>query len=52
VATRNAAEGLIVNIEGLSAPSPERLSTRDEAVKTALHYPAGLNAAKTERHRA
>ena len=55
VATRSAAEGLIFNIDGLSAPSevmnyaprPERLSTRDEAIKAALHYPAGLNAAKT-----
>jgi len=54
-ATRSAAEGLIFNIDGLSAPSeqmnyapgPEQLSTRDEAVEAALHYPAGLNAAKT-----
>ena len=55
VATRSAAEGLIFNIDGLSAPSegmnyaprPEQLSTRDDAIKAALHYPAGLNAAKT-----
>jgi hypothetical protein len=55
VATRSAAEGLIFNIDGLSAPGekmnyapgPEQLSTRDEAIKAALHYPAGLNAAKT-----
>jgi hypothetical protein len=55
VATRSAAEGLIFNIDGLGAPSevmnyaprPEQLSTRDEAIKAALHYPAGLNAAKT-----
>jgi hypothetical protein len=55
VATRSAAEGLIFNIDGLSAPSevmnyaprPEQLSTRDEDIKAALHYPAGLNAAKT-----
>jgi hypothetical protein len=55
VATRNSAEGLIFNMEGLSAPSemmnyaprPEQLSSRDEAIKAALHYPAGLNAAKT-----
>ena len=55
VVTRSAAEGLIFNIDGLSAPSevmnyaprPEQLSTRDEAIKAALHYPAGLNAAKT-----
>jgi hypothetical protein len=55
VATRSSAEGLIFNIDGLSAPSevmnyaprPEQLSTRDEAIKAALHYPEGLNAAKT-----
>jgi hypothetical protein len=55
VATRGVAEGLIFNIDGLSAPSeamnfaprPDQLSTRDEAIKAALHYPAGLNAAKT-----
>jgi hypothetical protein len=55
VATRSSAEGLIFNIDGLSAPSevmnyaprPEQLSTRDEAIKAALHYPAGLNASKT-----
>src|SRR5215470_6335017 len=55
VATRSRAEGLIFNIDGLSAPSevmnyaprPEQLPTRDEAVKAAQHYPAGLNAAKT-----
>jgi hypothetical protein len=55
VATRSKAEGLIFNIDGLSAPSavtnyaprPEQLATRDEAIKAALHYPEGLNAAKT-----
>ena len=47
VATRSSAEGLIFNIDGLSAPSevmnyaprPEQLSTRDEAIKAALYYP-------------
>jgi hypothetical protein len=55
VATRSRAEGLIFNLDGLSAPSevmnyaprPEQLSTRDDAIKAALHYPAGLEAAKT-----
>jgi hypothetical protein len=55
VATRGRAEGLIFNIDGLSAPSavmnyaprPEQLATRDDAIKAALHYPQGLNAAKT-----
>ena len=55
VATRSAAEGLIFNIDGLQTPSevmnyaprPEQLPTRDDAIKAALFYPAGLNAAKT-----
>jgi hypothetical protein len=55
VATRSRAEGLIFDIDGLSAPSEvmnyaprlEQLATREEALKAALHYPAGLNAAKT-----
>ena len=55
VATRSRAEGLIFNIDGLSAPSavmnyaprPGQLATRDEAIKAAMHYPEGLNAAKT-----
>ena len=55
VATRSRAEGLIFNIDGLSAPSavmnyaprPAQLATRDEAITAALHYPQGLNAAKT-----
>jgi hypothetical protein len=55
VATRGRAEGLIFNIDGLSAPSammnyaprPEQLATRDAAIKAAMHYPEGLNGAKT-----
>lgn len=55
VATRSRAEGLIFNIDGLRAPGavmnyaprPGQLSTRDEAIKVALHYPQGLNTAKT-----
>jgi hypothetical protein len=55
VATRGRAEGLIFNIDGLSAPSavmnyaprPEQLPTREDAIKAAMHYPQGLNAAKT-----
>ena len=55
VATRSRAEGLIFNIDGLSAPSeamnyaprPEQLATREEAVAAAMHYPTGLNAAQT-----
>jgi hypothetical protein len=55
VATRGRAEGLIFNIDGLSAasavmssaPRPDELATRDEAIEAALHYPEGLNAAKT-----
>jgi hypothetical protein len=55
VTTRSRAEGLIFNIDGLSAPTavmnyaprPEQLATRDAAITAALHYPQGLNAAKT-----
>src|SRR6478736_100230 len=55
VATRGRAEGLIFNIDALSAPSavmnyaprPAQLASRDEAIKAAMHYPQGLNAAKT-----
>jgi hypothetical protein len=55
VATRSRAEGLIFNIDGLSTPSavmnyaprPGQLATRDDAIKAALHYPQGLNTAKT-----
>jgi hypothetical protein len=55
VATRGRTEGLIFNIDGLSAPSevmnyaprPEQLPTREEAIKAAMHYPDGLNGAKT-----
>jgi hypothetical protein len=55
VATHSSTEGLIFNIDGLSAPSevmnyaprPDQLPSRDEAIKAALHYPAGLNGAQT-----
>ena len=55
VATRSRGEGLIFNIDGLSAPSAMmnyapalgQLAPRDEAIKAALKYPEGLNAAKT-----
>ena len=55
VATRSRADGLIFNIDGLSAasegmnyaPRPEQLNSRDEVLKAALKYPEGLSAAKT-----
>jgi hypothetical protein len=55
VATRSRAEGLIFNIDGLSAPSavtnyaprPGQLPTREAAINAALKYPEGLNGAKT-----
>jgi hypothetical protein len=55
VATRGRAEGLIFNIDGLTAPSavmnyaprPDQLAVGDAAIKAALKYPEGLNAAKT-----
>lgn len=55
VATRSRSDGLIFDIDGLSAPSeemnyaprPEQLASREDAIKAALHYPTGLNAATT-----
>ncbi|MEJ0038028.1 MAG: hypothetical protein WDO68_18455 [Gammaproteobacteria bacterium] len=55
VATRSRADGLIFNIDGLSAPSegmnyaprPEQLPSREDALKAALKYPEGLSNAKT-----
>ncbi len=55
VATRNSADGLIFNIEGLGAPSkvmnfaprPEQLSSRADAIEAAMHYPRGLDNAQT-----
>jgi len=55
VATRSRSEGLIFNIDGLSAPSEEmnyaprleQLASRENAIEAALHYPSGLNAATT-----
>jgi hypothetical protein len=55
VATRSRSEGLIFNIDGLSAaseqmsyaPRSEQLASREDAIAAALHYPTGLNAAQT-----
>jgi len=55
VATHSRAEGLIFDIDGLRAPSeemnyaplPKQLASREDAIEAALHYPKGLNAAKT-----
>ncbi len=55
VATRSRADGLIFNVDGLSAPSevmnlaprPEQLSSREDAIRAAMHYPEGLNSTKT-----
>jgi hypothetical protein len=55
VATRNAKEGLIFNLENLNAPSevtnyaprPDQLGTREEMTSAALKYPEGLTLAKT-----
>ena len=52
VATRSRADGAIFNIDGLDHPSegmayvprPEQLIPRDQAIKIALLYPAGLEA--------
>jgi hypothetical protein len=55
VATRSRTDGLIFNIDGLIAaseemnyaPRPEQLASREDAIAAAMHYPTGLNAAKT-----
>jgi len=55
VATRSAKDGLIFNIDGLSAPSeamnyaprPEQLNSREDVLKASLKYPEGLSNAKT-----
>ena len=56
VATHSRAEGQsLFNIDGLSVPSevmnyaprPEQLSSREDAIKAALHYPAGLNSTES-----
>jgi hypothetical protein len=55
VATRSRADGLIFNIDGLATasegmnfvPRPEQLSSREDAIAAAMHYPQGLNAATT-----
>ena len=55
IATRSRTDGLIFNIDGLSAPSevmnyaprPEQLASREDAIAAAMHYPTGLNEAKT-----
>jgi hypothetical protein len=52
VTTRSRADGAIFNIDGLDRPSevmsyvprPEQLTPREEAIKIALLYPAGLEA--------
>ena len=56
VATRSRADGLIFNVDAYSgapakamnlAPRPAQLSTRDQAIEIAMHYPRGLSNAKT-----
>ncbi len=50
VATRSRADGLIFDIDGLSAasevmnyaPRPEQLASREDVLEAALHYPEGL----------
>jgi hypothetical protein len=55
VATHDAKEGLIFNLNGLQAtttatntvPRPEQLNTREDAIKIAMKYPEGLASAKS-----
>lgn len=55
VATRSRADGMIFTLDTLNAPSkamnlapaPARLASREEAIRIAMHYPRGLNSART-----
>jgi hypothetical protein len=55
VATRSRADGMIFTLDTLSAPSkamnlappPAALASREEAIRIAMHYPRGLNSAKS-----
>jgi len=55
VATRSKADGMIFTLDTYSAPSkamnyvprPSQLATREQAIAIAMHYPKGLNSAKS-----
>jgi len=55
VTTRSRADGMIFTLDTLNAPSkamnlappPSQLASREEAIRIAMHYPRGLNSAKT-----
>ncbi len=55
VATRSRADGMIFTLDTLSAPSkamnlappPSALETRAEAIRIGMHYPRGLNSARS-----
>ena len=55
VATRSRTDGMIFTIDTFSAPGkdmnivprPAQLATREQALDIALHYPRGLNSAKS-----
>lgn len=55
VATRSRADGMLFVADGLLAPAlamniapaPEQLETREKAIEIAMHYPRGLNSAKS-----
>lgn len=55
VATRSRADGMIFTLDTLNAPSkamnlappPAQLASREEAIRIAMHYPRGLNSAKS-----
>jgi hypothetical protein len=55
VATHDAKEGLIFNLNGMQAtttatnylPRPEQLNTREDAIRIAMKYPEGLASAKS-----
>ena len=55
VTTRSRADGMIFTLDTLNAPSkamniappPSQLESREEAIRIGMHYPRGLNSAKT-----
>jgi len=55
VTTRSRADGMIFTLDTMNAPSkamniaprPSQLASREEAIRIGMHYPRGLNSAKT-----
>jgi hypothetical protein len=55
VTTRSRADGMIFTLDTMNAPSkamnlaprPAQLASREEAIRIAMHYPRGLNSARS-----